>query len=296
MKICIIGGSGVIGSKMVQFFSENGHDTFHTYNTHRTNSSSKEYQLDITDSSKTVNFLKKINPEIIIYSSAITNIDLCETDKELAYKVNVKGIENTVKGCKEINGKLVYLSTSFVYDGNKKEYYEEDKPSPSTYYGYTKMKGEEITKDSQLEYLILRTDQPYCWVEKWQHTNSILRVLDTLRAGKILNEVEDWYNTPTYVPEIVLATSELLKNKSNGIFHVVGSDFINRYKWSIEVAKIFGYDQTKINPINSKELKLAVKRVNVNLKNSKILKETGLKIKGIKSGAILMKNERSEIQ
>ncbi len=295
MKICIIGGSGVVGSKMVQFFSENGHDVVHTYNTHKTNGVSKEYQLDITDVNETVNFIKKINPEIIIHSSAITDIDLCETNKKLAYSVNVKGTENVVKGSKEINCKLVYLSTSFVYDGNKEEYYEEDTPSPSTYYGHTKMKGEEIVNNSQLDNLILRIDQPYCWIEKWQHTNSILRVIDTLRANKILNEVEDWYNNPTYVPEIVLATSKLLKNKSNGIFHLVGSDFINRYEWSIEVAKIFGYDETKINPISSKELKLPVKRANVNLKNSKTFKEIELKMKGINKGAISMRDEKSSI-
>lgn len=296
MKICVIGGSGVIGSKMVQFFSKNNHDVTYTYHTHKTSSSSKEYKLDITDAKETEKIIKKINPQIIIHTSAITNIDLCETEKELAYLVNVKGTENIIKSAKKINAKLVYLSTSFVFDGKEKMYYEGDKPSPSTYYGYTKMKGEEAIKNSELEYLILRIDQPYCWIEKYQHTNSVLRVINTLSENKTLNEVKDWWNTPTYVPDIVLATSKLLKNRSNGIFHLVGSDFINRYKWSIEVARIFGYEETKINPINSKDLGLSVKRANVNLKNSKILKEIGLKMKGIKDGAISMKNERSCFQ
>jgi len=295
MKICIIGGSGMMGSKMFQYLSKIEHEVIVTYNTHKNLNDITVYQLDITDLDATVDFLKKNNPEIIIHTSAITNIDLCETNKELAYLVNVKGTENIVEGCKKIKAKLVYLSTSYVFDGTKDEYFEEDKPTSSTYYGYTKLKGEEVVVNSGLSYLILRTDQPYCWTEKWQHTNSVLRVIETLQAGKILNEIEDWQNTPTYVPDLVLATSELLKNNSNGIFHLVGSDFINRYEWSLEVAKIFGLDETKIKPINSEKLELAVKRVNVNLKNLKISKEIGLKMKGITEGAISMRDEMSSI-
>lgn len=291
MKICIIGVSGMIGSKMFQFFLEKGHDVIGTYNAHKILSFPKTYQLNITNQKTTVDFIEKNNPEIIIHSSAVTNIDLCETNKELADSVNIQGTKNIIEGCKKIKGKLVYLSTSYVFDGGKNEYFEDDEPMSSTYYGFTKLKGEEAVRDSGLENLILRTDQPYCWIEKGQHTNSVLRVIETLRAGKTLNEIEDWCNTPTYVPDLVLATSQLIKNNSEGIFHIVGSDFINRYRWSIEVAKIFGLDQTKIKPINSKELKLPVKRSNVNLKNFKVRQEIGFKMKGITEGITSMKKE-----
>ena len=98
-------------------------------------------------------------------------------------------------------------------------------------------------------------------------------------------------NGHTYVPDIVLATLELIKNNSKGIFHLVGPDFINRYKWSLEVAKICNLDETKINPINSKKLRLSAKRTSVNLKNSKITKEIGLKMRGITEGLISMQSE-----
>ena len=110
-----------------------------------------------------------------------------------------------------------------------------------------------------------------------------------------MNEIKNWYNTPTYVPDLVLIISKLIKNCSEGIFHVVGPDYINRYFWSLEVAKIFNLDETKIYPIKSEKLQLHAKRTNVNLKNTKILKETGLKIKGVKEGAIAMKNELEKL-
>ena len=126
MKICIIGASGVIGSKLFQYLSDNGHDVIGTYNSHKLENIRKCVQLDIRDRSLTMNFLEKNNPDIIIHTSAITNVDLCETDQEIAYSVNVNGTKNIVDGCKLINKKIIYISTSYVFDGTKLEYFEDD--------------------------------------------------------------------------------------------------------------------------------------------------------------------------
>jgi|TARA_B110000438_G_scaffold2361_1_gene2455 dTDP-4-dehydrorhamnose reductase len=292
MKICIIGGSGVIGSKFVKKFSEN-YNVHHTYFQNKIKTLKKGDKLDITNKKSTIDYIKKLKPNIVIHCAALANVDLCEEDKKLADKINVEGCKNIVESCKMTDSKLIFISTSFVFDGKKKEYFEKDKTSPSTYYGYTKVKGEEIIKKSGLSYLILRIDQPYCWIEDNQRMNSVLRVIETLKRKEILYEIEDWYNTPTYVPDLVFATLKLIKNNSNGIFHVVGSDFINRYDWSMYVAKKFKLDQTKIKSINSKKLDLTVKRPNINLKNLKISKEIKFKMNGIKEGVTLMKKEIS---
>ena len=108
-----------------------------------------------------------------------------------------------------------------------------------------------------------------------------------------MKEISDWYNTPTYVPDFVNATTELLTKKLTGIFHIVGSDYINRYKWSLIVAEIFGLDKNLIESINSDQLELAVKRVNVNLKNQKLFQKTGIKMKGVEEGVKEMIREES---
>jgi len=293
MKICVIGGSGEIGSKLVHWLTKHDNDVFFTYFQNRMDCPKKGIKLDITNEESTKVFLRKLKPEIVIHTAGITNVDLCETNRDLANRMNIEGTKNVINGCKITNSKLVYVSTSFVFDGKKQEYFENDKTSPSTYYGYTKLKSEELVNDSGLSYLILRTDQPYCWIEKWQHTNSVIRVLETLRSGKILKEISDWYNTPTYVPDFVNATTELLTKKLTGIFHIVGSDYINRYKWSRIVAEIFGLDKNLIESINSDQLELAVKRVNVNLKNHKLFQKTGIQMKGVEEGAKEMIREES---
>tara|TARA_B110000438_G_scaffold115208_1_gene112853 strand:- start:11504 stop:12385 length:882 start_codon:yes stop_codon:yes gene_type:complete len=282
MRYLIIGGTGVIGYKIVQhLLNENENVEFTFLNNKQVSKNS--HLLDIKDTIKTKKLIKNINPDIVIHCAGLTNIDLCETNKQLAESINVLGTKNIVESCIEVNAKIVYLSTSFVFDG-KEKYTENDKTIPSTFYGVTKLKGEKIIQESNLPYLILRTDQPYCWIEKWQHTNSVIRVIESLKDKKKFLEVDDWFNVPTYVPNFVNALIKLIKLKKEGIFHVVGTDFVNRYEWSKVTAKIFHLDSNLIKPINSSSLNLPTKRVNGNLNNDKLFKEIGMKMMGIEEG------------
>lgn len=282
MRYLIIGGTGVIGYKIVQHLLLKKEDVVFTF-LNNTQIFENSYLLDIQDSVKTKNLIKKIKPDILIHCAAISNIDLCETNKELAESINVLGTKNIVEGCLEINAKIIYVSTSFVFDG-KKKYVETDDTKPSTFYGQTKLKGEKIIQESNLPYLILRTDQPYCWIEKWQHTNSVIRVIDSLKNNKKFFEIENWFNVPTYVPDFVNATMKLIELKKEGIFHVSGTDFINRIEWAKITSKIFQLNSNLIESINSSVLNLPAKRVDGNLNNDKLFHEIGMRMMGIEEG------------
>ena len=294
MKYLIIGGTGVIGYKILQSILKEDNSVEFTFFNNKQVVNNSHY-LDIENAIETKNLIKKISPDIVIHCSALSNVDFCETNKQKAQSINVLGTKNIVEGCKESNSKIVYISTSFVFDG-KKRYTEKDKTSPSTFYGLTKFEGEELVKNSNLPFLILRTDQPYCWVEKWQHTNSVIRVINSLKMKKIFYEVNDWYNVPTYVPDFVNATKKLIELEKEGIFHVSGSDFLNRYDWAHLTAEIFQLDPNLIKPINSSSLNLSAKRVNGNLSNEKLFHETGIKMMGVKEGLIEMFKTRNSSQ
>ena len=266
-----------MGSKIVRKLINSGNDVSSSYYKNKLNVKN-EYELDIRKKDETVELISKLYPDIVIHTASLTNIDLCEMNKKLADSVNIEGTKNVISGCQKTDSKLIYISTSFVFNGEKKEYLEEDKLTPATYYGFTKFKGEEIVKNSKLSFLILRTDQPYDWKEKWQSTNSVLRVLETLQEGKILNEIVDWYNVPTYLPDFVNALENLINSNLLGIFHVCGS--------------IFGLNENMIKPINSKILNLAAKRVNVNLSNEKLFQKIGIKMMGIEKGLQSMKENK----
>ena len=283
MKIFIVGGSGVIGSYFVKSFAKENSDITYTYYKNKV-SYTKGINLDVQDRDDTLKILKKFQPDLIIIANALTGVDFCEANPSLAESINVKGTKNIVDGCKSVNSKLVFISTSAVFNGTKSEYSENDKPNPTGIYGLTKFQGEKIIQESNLPFLILRTDQPYCWKEKWQHTNSVIRVIENLEKNQQFKEVVDWYNTPTYVPDFVNATKELIQKDLEGIFHLVGSDFISRYDWSQKVADIFHLKKNLIKPIDSSELKLPVERNNIKLNNNKLLQNTGYKMAGVEEG------------
>jgi dTDP-4-dehydrorhamnose reductase len=291
MKISILGGSGFIGSCFVRSLLKSDSDI--NYSFLKNDPTYKNgFQLDITNKKNVKEFFQKNNSDVVIFSSALTNVDLCETKPELAQTINVEGTENILNECKLYNSKLIYISTSAVFDGTKSEFSETDNPSPTSVYGITKLKGEKIIRKSGIPFLILRTDQPYGWPEKWQHTNSVYRVISSLEKNVKFNEVIDWFNTPTYVPEFVHATNLLIEKEMEGIFHIVGSEYINRYEWALKIADTFGLKKELIHKISSLDLDLHVKRNNVKLSNKKLKDKIGFEMSDIKKGLEKMLNDQ----
>lgn len=295
MKILITGGSGVIGSKLAKAYAHSGHDVSYTFfsNDIKINSLTS-FKLDISDKKKIIRLVSKIKPEIVFHTSALTDVNLCETNHELADRLNIQGTKNVVDACDVVGNKIAFISTSAVFDGTKKVFYESDKTNPINYYGHTKLVGEEIVGNSGLEYLILRTDQPYSWVEKHQKRNTVLKVLEALNNGIIFNEIIDWYNNPTYVENFVEVSMKLVELGKKGIYHVVGSDYISRYDWALKIAAAFGKNKKMIKPIKSAELKSPAKRANANLSNEKAQNEASMELVGIDQGLELMKQTMKE--
>ena len=159
-------------------------------------------------------------------------------------------------------------------------------------YGITKALSEQLIKNSKLPFLIIRTDQPYGWTEKWQRTNSVLRIIDNLKNNNVFNEITDWYNNPTYIPDMIISIMELIKQNSTGIYHITGSDFLSRYDCAILVAEVFNLDKNLLKKINSSELNLPAKRANVNLDTEKLFNKIGMRIPSFKQGLSKMYNEK----
>ena len=292
MKIIITGGSGRIGYQLLTILNKAGHDVIPTFfRSNITNNSFNWIKLDITKQEDTISIIDKIKPDLVIHAAALADVDLCETDHRMADSQNVQGTRNVVEGCKVINCGIIYISTSYVFNGTKSIYFEDDDYSPATYYGYTKYLGEKIVRDSNLKYLILRTDQPYGWHKSWQKMNSVTRLLHNFETGKPVSDVVDWYNNPTLLSDFVKATKILIDFNDSGIYNIVGLDFINRYEWAKITAEVFNKDKNMIKSIRGSELNLAAKRVNVNLSNQKFVANTGILMKGVREGLLDMLKE-----
>jgi len=229
--------------------------------------------------------ITEINPDVVLHTAALANVDQCQRDNELADKINIDGTKNVIESCKKIKSKIIYISTSFVFKDSDKVYNEKDKPTnPEIYYGLTKLNGEKLILKSKLKSLILRIDQPYGWRQPWHHTNLVLRIIDTLSNKQESKNVTDWFNAPTYIPDFLEATLEIINNSKNGIFHLTGSDFVNRFELVLKTAEVFGLNKKLLVSINSEKLNIELTRDKINLDNNKIYEKIGIKIKDIEAG------------
>lgn len=288
MRILIIGGSGLIGSELTIELSKK-HDVVYTFNKNRVNLGNfKCVKLDITHREALLKLAKDVKPDLVVNTTAVKSVDQCETDKKMAYKVHVEGTKNVLDACLEINTKIIYISTAFVFDGKKDIYYETDLANPINYYGKTKLEAENLIIESGVPFLIVRTDQLYGWCKEGQKENEVVRAWKSLKVGKPFETILDWYNTPTLVYNAVEVIKTLIDGNKEGIYHVVGSDYVSRYECILKVADIFGFDKNLVKYKKSTGMNLPAKRPNVRLSNEKVEKETGIRLLGIGEGLKFM--------
>ncbi len=266
MKVLLIGCSGLLGKKLHSTLFENGFDVYASF--HQNSISDKNcFPLDITQKDDVENVIKKIHPDVVVHAAAYSNVDDCETNKHAAFEINVQGTKNIAHVTEQINAKLVYISTDYVFDGKKGSYKEEDPTNPINYYGQTKLEGEDAVKSICSQYIICRTSVIY----GANKSNFATWVIDQLKNGKTINIVTDQFVSPTLNSDLSEQIIALINNDVQGIFHTAGFERISRYDFCQIVADVFNLDGRLIHPISMNEMKWIAKRpVDSSLDVSKI--------------------------
>jgi dTDP-4-dehydrorhamnose reductase len=234
MKLMITGHTGLLGSKIL---AQSG---FQNY---------PERRIDIT-TPEIVHYIEKVAPDIVIHCAAFTNVDLCETQREKAWLINVTGTEHVVTACTTIHAKLVYISTDFVFDGTGTMYTEEDSPNPINHYGKTKLEGEKIVQEMD-DYIIARTSVLYGWHHR---LNFVTWVLNQLQNKNHMRIVTDQYTCPTLADNLAEVVLELCEKDVRGLYHVTGTERISRYDFAKKIADTFGLDASFMTSILSEDL------------------------------------------
>ncbi len=297
-KILILGANGFLGSKIIQLRSKNKllYNDFSFIAADLHNNYIEKvvtfFHIDITHQEDVYKKIYSLSPDIIILSAALTNVDLNETDKRLATKINVEGPKNVIKACKHIDSKLVFISTDFIFEGRKKGYYtEEDIPNPINHYAKTKLDAELAIIESELEHLICRTAVLYGWNN--EKLNFITWVLKKLQNEKKINIVTDQINSPTYVRNLGEIILKLIEKKASGIYHTAGDDALSRYEMAIKCAEVFEHNKDLINPIRSfNQIAIRPKNVSLNIAKLKGFLGSELKCLSLREGLNHMKNRR----
>ena len=248
-------------------------------------------RTDITDHSSVEILLANLRPEIVIHTASETNVDKCEIEKDHAWKVNVKGTQNLAAVCGEIDAKFVYISTDYVFDGEKGWYSEEDYPNPISHYGLTKLEGERQVIKHCENYTIIRTSVLY---GKHPHKQDFATwVINKLKQSQKITVVEDHINTPTLADNLAEMVIEVARKDLRGLYHGSGSERISRFKFAKKIAETFNLNSNLITPTKMEELKawIAKRPRDSSLNTEKIRKQLIAKPLNIAEGLDKFKAE-----
>ena len=258
MKLLITGASGLYGSKLAQMALSKNYEVYSS-DIQELSVYGNFVKLDISGKAQVDEAFKTIKPDVVVHAATLTDVDKCELNKELAWKVNVEGTKNIVEAAKATGSFLIYISTDYVFGGETGRYKETDAPNPINYYGITKLKAEEIVK-TQKEYFIARPSVMYGSTPAAGKVNFALWIIENLRKGEHVKIVTDQWNTPTLNTTLAEMTLEVIERKLTGIYHLCGATRVSRFKFAEQIADVFSLDKGLIDKILSSQFTLPAKR------------------------------------
>ena len=258
IKVIVTGSNGLLGQSLLNLLSEEK-EKYEVYGFSRgINRSGREdfkyVSIDITNKENLKKSIKEIQPDFIINTAAMTQVDDCENNKEACDVLNVDVVQWLSEIAKEINAHVIHISTDFIFDGVKGNYKETDTPNPISYYGLSKLKSEEVLTNSNINFTILRTILVYGKVYDMSRSNIVLWVKQMLEEGKEITIVDDQYRTPTYVLDLAMACKISMDKKATGVFNISSNKLMSVFEITQEIAEVFNLDKSLLKPISTSTL------------------------------------------
>lgn len=261
MKILITGANGLIARKVIRLLvKDNGHQIFAT--------SQKRVHLGSEVNFFTVNLvysdvnklIDTIRPDVLIHCAAMASPDACEVDRYSGSKINIEVTSRLATACRDYGTHMIFLSSDFVFDGKNGNYTEEDNTFPISYYGETKVEAERIILELNIGATIVRTSLVFGFDESLARPNIALKVIDHLKNGKIYKLPYDQFRTPTDADDLAKALITLAEKRIGGIFHISGDQKVSVYDFAMQIADVFGYDNSLLVSTSTCELSEPARR------------------------------------
>lgn len=211
--------------------------------------------FDLTDKEKVHSFIKDYHPDVVIHCAAYTQVDKAEENKELCYDVNVNGTKYLVDACNEINAKIVYISTDYVFNGDIEGYHKVDEsPDPINYYGLTKFLAEEEVRRNPMHFIVRIS-----WVFGINGNNFIKTMLNLGKTRDEINVVCDQIGSPTYTYDLAKLLVDMINTNKYGTYHATNEDICSWYEFAKYIFEINNID-IKVNQVLTKDYKTLAKR------------------------------------
>ena len=259
MKVLITGGSGQLGYDIARLLKENNAMMY--VPTHE--------EMDITNKDNVMSVFDSFKPDVVFHCAAYTAVDKAEEDKEKCYNINVNGTKNIVDASNIYDTKVVYISTDYVFHGDKHGIYEtNDITNPINYYGYTKYLGEqEVIKNSNN--LVVRIS----WVFGINGKNFVKTMLNLASSRDEISVVSDQIGSPTYTYDVARLLVDMVNKNKTGIYHATNEGYCSWYEFAKYIFEVSNID-IRVNPILTKDyITLAKRPLNSKLSKDKLDKE-----------------------
>ena len=234
MRVVITGSAGQLGQALQAVLG--GHDLLLV--------DVPEY--DVTNFRQMQAAVAAFHPEVVIHGAAFTNVDGCEADPALAYRVNALGTQNMALAAQSCAASMVYISTDYVFDGTRNEpYWEWDPPNPQSTYARSKLAGEYFAQTLLTRFYIVRT----AWLYSRTGKNFVKNVLRLADERPQLQFVTDEVGSPTYAPDLAAAVVKLIAHPLYGIYHFTNAGVCSRYEWAKAILELAGRADYPISPM-----------------------------------------------
>ncbi len=258
MKILITGGKGQLGTELVKCF-ERGYTELGTPEILKNHNEIKAIdvdELDISDMNAVSAFFEKEKFDAVINCAAYTNVNMCETERETAFRANALGPRNLAAASEKIGAKLIHISTDYVFAGNgTTPYIEWDVCAPQSAYGSSKYLGEEYVKQFCTRYFIVRT----AWLYGYYGKNFVKTMMNITRKNGTAKVVDDQRGNPTNAADLAHHILKLITTEEYGIYHGTGNGECSWYEFTKKIVELAGIDAV-VNPCTTEEYPTPAKR------------------------------------
>jgi dTDP-4-dehydrorhamnose reductase len=229
--------------------------------------------LDITNENAVKLFMNNNKPDVIVHCAAYTAVDNAEDDKETCYDVNVNGTKHLVESAKELDAKFVYISTDYVFSGDKdSEYFVKDIPNPKSIYGQTKYLGEVETLKHDKHFIVRIS-----WVFGKNGNNFIKTMLRLGKEKNELNIVSDQVGSPTYTHDLSKLIVGMIETDKYGVYHATNEGVCSWFEFAHKIFEFTNID-IRLNPILTEQYPTKAKRPRNSVMSKKNLVDNGFEL------------------
>ncbi|QMU53915.1 MAG: dTDP-4-dehydrorhamnose reductase [Nitrosopumilus sp.] len=257
MNFFVTGSSGLVGSQVIKDLIKQNHIVYSCYHDVKPDYGINT-KLDLSNPEDIKKTINEISPDVIIHLAAMTEVDLCEIERDLAMTINAKATKILAEQAARNDCFFVYVSTDYIFDGSKGMKKESDSPNPLGFYGKSKLAGEISLNGLASGWCIARTSTPF-GIHSTKKSFP-LWIKENLESKKEISVLTDQFTSPTYVPNLSKMLIEVATKQITGIIHLSGASRISRYSLAEMVADRLNLDKALLKPVKITEMNWKAQR------------------------------------